>query len=488
MTVGGAGPDPVAPSPELAAPSPALDSTSPELAAPSPARGPGDPSRSLPPLGLYVHVPFCRSLCPYCDFVVYAGAQAVGPRSRMDDFLVGLERELDLRADRLDEVFGPPGTSNRPPLATLYLGGGTPSLLPADAVAGLVAQARERYGLAPGGEVTLEANPGPDDRGDLAGFAAAGVTRLSLGAQSLDDGELRSLGRRHRAAHVADAVADARAARISQVSLDLLYDVPGQRLATWAATVEAAIDLAPDHVSCYALTLDDPDAEGLTGPSGDHLPTTVGARRWRDRARDAQDEDRAAAAYALADAAFEGAGMPWYELSNWARPGSESRHNLAYWTRDPYEAVGPGAHAFDGVERRWNAARLTTWLGALAPDRGTAGSPGGGTPAGGMARGGIAAGGTAAVATPGGGTAAGATPGALPPGGSEEIDAATAAVEELILGLRMARGVSRALALSHAGVMSWAHEAGLVEDEPDERVRLTLRGRLLSNELFTRLI
>ncbi len=166
---------------------------------------------------------------------------------------------------------------------------------------------------------------------------------------------------------MADAVLEARAGGIRQVSLDLLYDVPGQRLASWAETVEAALELAPDHLSCYALTLDDPDAEGLTGPLGDHLPTTAGARRWRERARAAQDEDRAAAAYALADAALEGAGMPWYELSNWAFPGAASRHNLAYWERRPYEAVGPGAHAFDGSQRRWNAARLDGWLGALTP-------------------------------------------------------------------------------------------------------------------------
>jgi oxygen-independent coproporphyrinogen-3 oxidase len=298
--------------------------------------------------------------------------------------------------------------------------------------------------------VTLEANPGPDDRGDLAGFARAGVTRLSLGAQSLDDAELRSLGRRHRAGDVADAVLAARAAGIAQVSLDLLYDLPDQRLATWMGTVEAALEMAPDHVSCYALTLDDPDAEGLTGPLGDHLPTTAGARRWRDRARPAQDEDRAAAAYSLADAALEGVGMPWYELSNWARPGAESRHNLVYWERRPYEAAGPGAHAFDGVRRRWNAARLDAWLGALAPAPGHAPS--------------------------------------LPPGDGEEIDAVTAAAEELILGLRTAHGVSRGLALSRADEIAWAHEAGLVEDAPGDRVRLTLRGRLLSNELFARLV
>ncbi len=167
--------------------------------------------------------------------------------------------------------------------------------------------------------------------------------------------ELRALGRRHGPRDVADTVAAARDAGIASVSLDLLYDVPGQTLASWTETLEAALALGPDHVSAYALTLDDPDAEGLTGPAGDHLPTPSGARRWRESARAAQDEDRAAGAYGLADALFEASGYPWYELSNWARPGHESRHNLVYWERRPYEAVGPGAHAFDGASRRWNA-------------------------------------------------------------------------------------------------------------------------------------
>jgi len=424
---------------------PAAAQTLPATGSPAPG-----PLAAAPPAGLYVHVPFCRSLCPYCDFVVYAGADATGSRSRVGAFLGALARELDLRADALEARFGPPGTADRPALSTLYLGGGTPSLLAPDAVEELVDQVRARFGLVADAEVTLEANPGADDRGDLAGFARAGVTRLSLGAQSLDDRELRVLGRRHRAAEVEEAVGAARSAGIAQVSLDLLYDVPGQRLATWAATVERAIALEPDHVSCYALTLDDPDAEGLTGPDGDHLPTTPGARRWRERARPKQDEDRAAAAYALADAAFDGAGLPWYELSNWARPGSASRHNLGYWERRPYEAVGPGAHAFDGAVRRWNAAPLDRWLGALVPPD---------------------------DAPPG-----------LPPGGAEELDAPAVAAEELILGLRMARGVARAAALARPDVLTWAAEAGLVEEAPGDRVRLTLRGRLLSNELFTRLL
>ena len=411
--------------------------------------GASDPL-ALPPAALYVHVPFCRSLCPYCDFVVYAGRDAVGPRNRVAPYVAAVLRELDLRADVLDAAFGAPGSADRPSLTTLYIGGGTPSLLPATDVEAVIGRVRDRFGLEAGAEVTLEANPGADDRGNLAGFVRAGVNRLSLGAQSLDDTELRALGRRHRAADVADAVRAARGAGFARISVDLLYDVPGQRLGTWAASVEAALDLGVDHVSCYALTLDDPDAEGLTGPLGDHLPTTAGARRWREQAEALQDEDRAAAAYALADAAFEGAGMPWYELSNWALPGAESRHNLAYWSREPYDAVGPGAHAFDGRVRSWNGARLDAWLAALAP-----------------AEGGAAA---------------------LPPGGSEELDAAAAAAEELFLGLRLARGVPREAALRRPDVLGWAFEAGLVEDAPKGRVRLTLRGRLLSNELFARLV
>lgn len=428
------------------------------IASAVPGAGPGASSATgaagatlpRPPAGLYVHFPFCRSLCPYCDFVVYAGADAAGPRSRVAHYLAALGRELHLRADVLDAAFGEPGSPGRPPLTSLYLGGGTPSLLDADAAAELIAAVRSRFGLAPGGEVTIEANPGPDDRGDLAGFARAGVTRISLGAQSLDDGELRALGRRHRPADVAEAVSAARAGGIGEVSLDLLYDLPGQRLATWAASVEAALALGPDHLSCYALTLDDPDAEGLTGPLGDHLPTTAGARRWRDRARPRQDEDRAAAAYALADAALEGAGMPWYELSNWARPGAESRHNLGYWERRPYEALGPGAHAFDGAVRRWSSARLDRWIAALVP-------AGDGRPS-------------------------------LPPGGEERLSAADADAEAMILGLRLARGIAREDALARPGVFGWASEMGLVEETSSDRVRLTLRGRLLSNELFARLL
>jgi oxygen-independent coproporphyrinogen-3 oxidase len=401
-----------------------------------------------PPVALYVHVPFCISLCPYCDFVVFAGAAARGPRARVDAFITALRVELDLRADALDKQFG----RDRTPLQTVYLGGGTPSLLPAAEIAGVMGQIRERYGLADGAEVTLEANPGPDERGDAAALRAAGITRLSLGAQAMSDAELRRLGRRHRTADVASAVAEARSGGIASVSLDLLYDAPDASLAHWIETLEAALLLEPDHLSLYALTLDDPDAEGLTGRDGDHLPTTAGARRWRATARPAQDEDRAAAQYHHAVHRLADDGWRGYEISNWARPGHESRHNLVYWERRPYEAVGPGAHAFDGVTRRWNAARLEGYLAALTP-------PAGGVPT-------------------------------LPPGGGETIDPETAAAEIVILGLRTDRGVP--LAAAHepplADAFGWALAAELVDVTADDRIVLTTRGRLLSNDLFLRLI
>ena len=417
-----------------------------------------------PPVALYVHIPFCVSLCPYCDFVVYAGSAARGPRARVAALVAALLVEIALRADAADARFGRvgaapaseagPGTVARQPLETVYLGGGTPTLLPAESIASILGLVRERFRIADGAEVTIESNPGADERGDVAALVAAGVNRLSLGAQSFEARELARLGRRHSPRDVADAIAAARAAGIGSVSLDLLYDVPGQTEASWAATLDAAIALGPDHLSAYALTLDDPDAEGLTGPTGDHLPTRAGARRWREAAIPEQDDARAAAEYGHAVERLGAAGFRGYEISNWARPGHESRHNLVYWQRRPYEAVGPGAHAFDGAVRRWNAARLDGYLAALVPAIG--GSPG------------------------------------LPPGGSEPVGPDTEAVEAVILGLRLDTGL--ALADTQDGPLAphlaWAIDAGLLEPAPgtEARIRLSTRGRLLSNELFRRLV
>ena len=395
---------------------------------------------SAAPVALYIHVPFCVSLCPYCDFVVYAGAAARGPRNRVAAFLEALETELELRAGAVGEV--------RAPLESVYFGGGTPSLLPPEAVDRLLDRVRSRFGLAATAEVTLEANPGPDERGDLRAWRDAGITRLSFGAQSLHADELRRLGRRHRPDDVAAAVAEARAAGIASVNLDLLYDIPSSTEQRWAEMLEAALALRPDHLSLYALTLDDPHAEGLTGPDGDHLPTTAGARRWRDRARPHQDDDRAAAQYRHAVERLADDGWHGYEISNWARPGNECRHNLVYWQRRPYEAIGPGAHAFDGTTRRWNAAWLDGYVAALA----------------------------------------GRTP-SLPPGGRERLDSETAAAEAVILALRTDCGVPL-----HAAddpplddVAAWATDAGLLARDGDRFV-LTTQGRLLSNEVFSRLL
>jgi putative oxygen-independent coproporphyrinogen III oxidase len=407
-----------------------------------------------PPVALYIHVPFCVSHCPYCDFVVVAGRDARGPANRMQAFTEAIRVELELRADALDAGFGRPGAGprTRPRLESLYLGGGTPSLLPADSLLSIVDLVRERYGLATDAEVTLEVNPGPDERGDASAQRAAGVTRLSIGAQSLDAAELRALGRRHAPADIDATVGAARDAAIGSVSLDLLYDVPGQTLDGWSRTLDAALALEPDHLSLYALTLDDPEAEGLTGPAGDHLPIRPGARRWRERAREAQDEDRAATMYEHADRRLASARFEWYELSNWARPGHRSRHNMAYWEGKPWEAVGPGAHAFDGDRRCWNAARLDGYLAALAPEDGS--------------------------------------PPRLPPGGvAADLTDRQREAEEAMLALRTREGVA-ADALDRAAVqpaLTWSLAAGLLERTAQGRLALTLRGRLLSNEVFVRL-
>jgi oxygen-independent coproporphyrinogen-3 oxidase len=436
----------------------------------------GEPHVASPPVALYIHVPFCVSVCPYCDFVVVAGSASRGPRNRIAAFLAALTAELGLRADALDARFGPvqwsagelerlsgasPAASARPPLDSVYFGGGTPSLLPSDSIAELLDLVARRYGLAPGAEVTVEANPGPDERGDPVGQRRAGATRISFGAQSLHAHELQRLGRRHAPADVMNAVAAARSAGIRSVSLDLLYDVPGQTLDSWRRTIDSAIELGPDHLSLYALTLDDPEAEGLTGPVGDHLPTSAGARRWRTQATPEQDDDRAADEYLYAVDRLARAGWHSYEISNWAKPGHESRHNMAYWTRRPYEAVGPGAHAFDGVTRRWNAARLDGYVNALTPGDGR--QP------------------------------------VLPPGGHETLNAETAEREGLILGLRTDRGIdppgagragatARSAAGSVVSVLDWAIVNELAWVGGDGRLRLTQRGRLLSNEIFARIV
>lgn len=358
-------------------------------------------------------------MCPYCDFVVYGGSSARGPSNRIGAVVDALVTEIEVRG-------------RAAPLRSVYLGGGTPSLMSAEQVSRILAAADSTFGIAPGAEITIEVNPALSDRGDISGFAAAGVNRLSIGAQSLHALELRALGRRHSPADVAATVAAARDAAIDNISVDLLYDVPGQTLASWRDTLHGTLDLRADHVSAYALTLDD------HGTFGDRLAPSAGAARWRARARAGQDEDVAAEMYELADDLLGRAGLPWYEISNWALPGAESRHNMTYWHNEPWEAVGPGAHRFDGATRTWNSANLGAYVASLAVRE-------------------------------------------LPPGAGE----ISTPDEAIVLGLRTSKGVpGRAL----GSALAWARAEALVEPAQHANVRLTRRGRLLSNELFSRLL
>jgi oxygen-independent coproporphyrinogen-3 oxidase len=326
-------------------------------------------------------------------------------------------------------------------LGSVYIGGGTPSLMTGDQVGRLLTAADRHFGIASDAEITLEVNPGRDDRGDIGAFEAAGVNRVSIGAQSTQADELMRLGRRHSATDVAATVAAVRDAGVASVSVDLLYDVPGQTIASWRATLDDTLELDPDHISAYALTVDDND------PSDDHLTPTRGATKWRARARDEQDEETAAQMYELADDRLRRAGFAWYEISNWSRAGHESRHNNVYWASAQWEAVGPGAHAFDGIStRRWNAANLELFLAALAVHR-------------------------------------------LPPGGSQHGSRQEADAERAILRLRTAAGLPNEIARQpqFESAVSWGLANGLIENH-GESIRLTRRGRLLSNELFVRLL
>ena len=386
--------------------------------------------------------------------MVIAGAAAFGPRSRMVGYLSAVEREIDLRAKANDVAFGALGearaSAERVPLETLYLGGGTPSLLSAEQLASLISRVRDRFGLVSGAEVTLECNPGADECGDFTAAVQAGVTRFSIGAQSMDVAALRELGRRHGPDDVAESIAAARAAGATSVSIDLLADLPGVSLASWADSLDAALTLHPDHISVYALTLAAGGADEGEGSVDDRLATPAGALAWRRRAAAEQDEERGAEELELLNTRLPAAGFNWYEISNWAREGHTSRHNRLYWERASVEAVGPGAHAFDGTTRRWNSANLDAWEGALKS-------------------------------------------GVLPPGGAAApISDRDAVAEGLVLSLRMSTGVDReaVVAAGFAEALEWGEANWLLAPHPEDaaRVQLTMRGRLLSNELFSRIV
>jgi oxygen-independent coproporphyrinogen-3 oxidase len=295
-------------------------------------------------LGVYVHVPFCERVCPYCDFAVVAARRVA--TADEDRYVAALLAELAGRAP----LFA--GRS----LDTIYLGGGTPALLRPASIARIVAALREVFEGEPR-EVTLEANPSTLERERLAGFRAAGVDRLSLGVQSFDDATLKRLGRAHRAEQVQRTLAAARAAGFGNVSLDLIEGAPGQALGALERDLELALAFGPEHLSAYALTLE---------------PGTPFAKAVAADKLDVPDDDLVAEMLERTHARLEAAGLARYEVSSWARPGRESLHNQRYWRRAPVLGLGMGAHSTEPASagapfgaRAANERSLAVWLARI---------------------------------------------------------------------------------------------------------------------------
>ena len=282
--------------------------------------------------GIYLHVPFCRVRCGYCDFNTYTATELRGVKQ--SDYADQARREVRFAAEVLERSSVPAR-----PASTVFFGGGTPTLLPASDLRSMLGEVRDVVGLAAGAEVTTEANPDSVDARYLAQLAEAGFTRVSFGMQSAVPHVLRTLERTHDPERVPLVVEWAKSAGL-QVSLDLIYGTPGESLEDWAASVDAALSCSPDHLSAYSLIVED----------GTKL-----ARQIRRGEVAQPDEDLQADMYELVDDRLENAGLQWYEVSNWATDASHrSRHNLGYWLGHDWWGVGPGAHSHVGGVRWWN--------------------------------------------------------------------------------------------------------------------------------------
>lgn len=267
-------------------------------------------------ISLYVHIPFCETKCPYCDFNTYAAIEPLMP-----SYVAALHREIALWGDLL----------GMPEVHTVFFGGGTPSYLPSDDIGRTMERIRSSFDLSPDVEVTLEANPGDFSEDKLASYLNCGINRLSIGVQSFDDGLLKTLGRRHNAADAADAYNQAADAGFDNISIDLMYGLPYQSIDQWKDTLSRTLELMPPHISMYCLTL-----EGGTP-----------MERWTEQGvMPEPDADLAADMYLMAQDEMHKAGYTHYEISNWAQRGRRSRHNLTYWRNEPYLGVGPGAHSY----------------------------------------------------------------------------------------------------------------------------------------------
>ena len=386
--------------------------------------------RSRAGLGLYVHIPFCASRCPYCDFATAPARTAL--RSR---YLDALDIEIRREGSRL----------GKPRVSTLFFGGGTPSLLEPIEIARLGAALQDAFDLRPS-EASVEANPATLDRARLEAWAALGITRLSLGAQSFSPVGLRALGRTHQPADIAPAVAAARSVGFD-VNLDLIFGWPGHTAAAWREDLEAAAALGPDHLSCYPLELALEPEEAVANWPGAGWRSV---ERWRRRSAAAQpDDDGIATLYELAEAFLGRQGFRHYEIANWARPGKRCRHNLGYWRNGDWLGVGAGAHSHLAGIRSRNVGALPAYIAAIDRD-------------------------------------------------DERIVDATAdpAVDGAMLALRLDEGLDLVRYSSRFGLDAASRVRNALRSLDrtrllrwsGERVCLTARGRLLASEVFVRLL
>jgi putative oxygen-independent coproporphyrinogen III oxidase len=398
---------------------------------------PGDPAPadgSLPtsaleelgsrPFGIYVHVPFCTVRCGYCDFNTYT-AEELGdqPGASRATYAEAAITEIRLARRVLGDV--------DLPVSTVFFGGGTPTLLGSGDLASVLAAVAAEFGLAPGVEVTTEANPDSVAAWDLEALREAGFTRVSFGMQSAVDSVLATLDRTHDPLRVPAVVEWVRAAGFDQVSLDLIYGTPGETLADWVVSLDAALACRPDHVSAYSLIVE---------------PGTALARRIGRGELPMPDEDDLADKYVVADERLGAAGLTWYEVSNWARDlGSRCRHNELYWTGGHWWGVGPGAHSHVGGVRWWNVKHPAAYAGRLAEE-------------------------------------------VSPAAAREVLDAETRRVERVLLEIRLRDGLPvSALDATGRRAVAELGERGLVELAA-ERLVLTLQGRLLADAVVRDLL
>lgn len=371
------------------------------------------------PFSAYLHVPFCRVRCGYCDFNTYTATELRG--ARQEDYASTLTAEVGLAREVLTAAGG------IRPLHTVFFGGGTPTLLPAGDLARMLGETVATFGIVDGAEVTVEANPDTVTAEVADDLARAGVTRFSIGMQSAVPHVLAALDRTHRPENVRTAVGAARGAGLD-VSVDLIYGAPGESLADWEASLDAALALEPDHISAYALIIED----------GTKL-----ARQIRRGEVPEPDDDLQADMYELADERLAAAGYGWYEVSNWAR-GEEhrSRHNLAYWRGSDWWGFGPGAHSHVAGLRWWNVKHPAAYAQRLAA-------------------------------------------GESPAAGRERPDEQARVLEQVLLRSRLSEGIALDdLPVDNRDVVAGLIADGLVDGASalrERRLRLTLQGRLLAD-------